>query len=422
MAALVVLRVVALAAALASHPDAERSTIGGDAVRYEQIASASGVPYRDVAIEYPPGAWAVIEAVHGRDLFDTQVRLGVSQLVCDLLAAAVLAWGFGRRAGLAYLVLGAPFALYPFFYLRIDLVSVALAAAALALLHRRRDLTGEVGAGVLLAAAVLTKLWPFALLPLLLVQRRWRALGACAVAGGAAGLVWIGAAGIDGVLQVVSFRGARGWQLESVGGMVVHVLDPSRAHVEAGAWRTGVMPIGSRQVLTVLSFATIGAAWWWAHASTRSAHDGPTGDRPDAARTRVLYGLAPTACVLGLLVFAPIISPQYILWLLPWVAISWALAPTRWGVAATTVAVSALSTWSLASIKGQIDGNLSATVPILVRNVLLVALLAVTLAELARRAAPTAAHPADDHPFDERALQPAAAAEHDEEHRAQHQH
>ena len=399
VAALVLLRVIALVAALGSHPDAERSAIGGDAVRYEQIAEAAGTPYRDVAIEYPPGAWVVVEAVHGQDLLDTQTRLGISQLVCDLVAAAVLAWGFGRRAGFAYLVLGAPFALYPFFYLRIDLVSVALAAASLAVLYRRRDLIGDVAGGALLAAAVYTKLWPFALLPLLVVLRRWRALGACALVGGAAALVWVGAAGLDGVVQVVSFRGARGWQLESLGGMVVHMADPDRAHVEAGAWRTGVMPLGSRQLLMILSLTTIVAAWWWA----RKAVDGR--DLTPAARTRIVFGLAPSACVLGLLVFAPIISPQYILWLLPWVAITWAAAPEHWFVAATTLAVSALSTWSLASILGQIHGDLYATVPVLVRNLLLVGLLAVTLAELATSAS-----------------QPAPAPEGDEERRAQQEH
>ena len=366
VAALVALRVLALVGALATHPDEEGSIIGGDARRYQQIADAEGVPYRDVRIEYPPGTVVVIEAVDADGLLASQIRLGISQLVADLATAAVLAWGFRRRVGIAYLVLGTPFLAFPFLYLRVDLVSVLLAAAAVAVAHRRRDAWGDAGAGALVAVAVLTKLWPFVLVPLLVVERRWRALAWCVGTGALLGLAWLGVAGVDGVRDVVSFRGAEGWQLESVTGIVVHVADPARAHVEAGAWRTGTMPAGARALLSALSLATAGLAWWWAWR--------PRGSATALAPTTLRYGLAPFAAVLGLLVFAPIISPQYVLWLLPFaaVAVVGGDRTTGW----LTLAAGALSTLSLALIRGQIAGSAWGTLPVLARNVVLVWALA----------------------------------------------
>ena len=376
VALLVGLRVLALIVVLATGPDQEGSIVGGDARRYQQIADAEGIPYRDVTIEYPPGSVVVIEAVDADTLYTSQVRLALSQLACDLGTAAVLAWGFRRRVGIAYLVLGLPLLAFPFLYLRVDLVSVLLAAAALAVVHRRRDRWGDAGGGVLLALGVLTKLWPFALIPVLVVERRWRALGWGAAAGAVLGGAWVAVAGPDGAMAVVSFRDAAGWQLESVTGIVVHVLEPARAHVESGAWRTGIMPTGARPLLTLLSLITVGSAWWgawrWPDPGT-STHDGD--DRPAGpSTTTIRYGVAPTAAVLGLLVFAPIISPQYVLWLLPSAAVA-AVGGERllgWLV----LAAAALSTLSLALIRYQIDGDLVGTLPVLARNLVLVAALA----------------------------------------------
>ena len=369
--ALVAVRVLALVVLLATGPDAEGSTVGGDARRYDQIATAAGVPYADVAIEYPPGSYLVVEAVHGDTLYATQVRLGLSQLACDLAAAAVLWWSFGRRVGVAYLLLGLPFIAFPFLYLRLDLVSVALAAAGLAVLHRRRDTTGDLVGGALLALGAVAKLWPAALIPLLVVERRWRALAACLAVGAAAGLAWVGVGRVDGVVQVLSFRGADGWQVESLTGIVVHVADPARIHVDGGAWRTGSMPPGARSALTVLSLATIGLAWWWA-GRRRAAGDDRIGLR---------YGVAPAAATLALLVWAPIISPQYVLWLLPAAAVAVARGDRVLGW--LTVAAGVGSTYSLATIVAQIDGAWWSTLAIVVRNAVLVAALAHALLVLA---------------------------------------
>lgn len=373
IALLVAARLVALVALLATHPDAEGSTVGGDARRYEQIATADGVWYRDAAIEYPPGSVVVIEAVHGTTLFDTQRRLALSQLAFDLAAAGALAWGFGRRTASAYLLLGLPFLAVPFLYLRLDLVPVALAAAGLASWRRRHDAMGDVAGGALVALGAVAKLWPAALVGIVVVQRRWRAVAALVGVGAVCGAAWVAVAGVDGALQVVSFRGAKGWQVESLTGIVVHLLDPGRVHVDGGAWRTGILPPGARTALSVLSLATVVVTWRWA---ARRADD-----------PAILYGVAPTACVLALLVWAPIISPQYVLWLLPFAAVATAAGDRTLGWLIAGAA--ALSTYSLGTIKAQIDGEAYATWPILVRNVVLVAALCHVLVRLAAGPDPT---------------------------------
>ncbi|MCX7620300.1 MAG: glycosyltransferase 87 family protein [Acidimicrobiales bacterium] len=363
---LLALRVGALVGVLSSGQEEEHSILGGDARRYHQIATAHGTPYLDFAVEYPPAAVALIELTDSDDDHARLVRLGVTQLAFDIATAATLGWAWGRRVAVSYLLLGLAFLPYPFIYLRVDLLSVFLAAVGLALVYRARDHTG----GILLAVSVFAKLWPIVLAPLFLVERKTKALAAWALAGAAGLAAWVSWAGIGGPIDVLSFRGATGWQVESLPGILLHMADPQRAHVESGAWRTGVMPTWSRPLLTLLSFGFAGLAWWLARRR-----------RQQGAPELVVYALAPLAALLSLLIFAPIISPQYLLWLLPFAAL---LAARGDRLLATGMFIaSALSTAGLATIGHQIRGELIGTLPILARNVVLVAMFAVALAQLA---------------------------------------
>jgi uncharacterized membrane protein len=104
-------------------------------------------------------------------------------------------------------VVGLPFVCYPFAYLRLDLLSVALAVAAFALLRRRHPAL----AGGLLAIACFAKIWPLALTPLLLLPRGRKALGSFVVVVATGAIGWIRWGGVDGLRQVATLRGARGW-------------------------------------------------------------------------------------------------------------------------------------------------------------------------------------------------------------------
>jgi len=107
------------------------------------------------------------------------------------------------------------------------------------------------------------------------------------------------------------------------------------------------------------------------------------GTRPltsPAARTTVLDAEAPLACVLALLLFAPILSPQYIVWMLPFAAVLAARGDRLLG--AMTLAISVFTTVSYQFVLSAADGELVGILVVLVRNMLLVALLAVSFQTL----------------------------------------
>lgn len=340
-------------------------TLPGDAIRYHNIAISDGRPYRDFEVEYPPVMVGAIEAISGDDVRSTTVRLMWSQLVLDLAIAAVVVWGWGRRAGIAYLVLGLPFLLYPFLYLRLDLVSVFLAVLGVALVRRRHPVAG----GATLAIACFAKLWPMVLVPMLIVRRAWGALGAFVGVGAAGLLAWTAWAGIDGPVQVVTLRGASGWEFESTVGAIVRTAGDVTPRIESGAWRVGEVGDWTRNLLTLTLVAAVVVVWIIA---SRAKPDGP----------RVLDGLVPVAAIVAFLVLSPLLSPQFLAWLLPFTAIA-AVHGERLVAWLTFVAV-ALSVGLLALLPDLIRGETLALSVLAARNAVLVALFAVLAVRLVR--------------------------------------
>lgn len=329
----------------------------GDARRFHKIASQEGVPYRDFAVEYPPVMVAAIEVVDGGSFRATTVRLMWSQLVVDLAIAAVVAWGWGRRAAIAYLVLGLPFLLYPFLYLRLDLLSVFLAVLGLALVHRRHQYSG----GAALAVACFAKLWPVVLVPVLVVRRAWRALGAFIALGVVGTVAWVAWGGIDGPVEVLTLRGAKGWEFESTVGALVRIIGGVTPRIEKNAFRVGETTAFVSGVLMLALVAGVAAAWLLA------ARAKPRG-------TGVLDGLAPMAAITVFLVFSPLLSPQFLLWLLPFTAIA-AVHGERL-VTRLAFVVFGLSVALLALLPELIHGGTFALLVLAARNAVLIALLA----------------------------------------------
>jgi hypothetical protein len=134
------------------------------------------------------------------------------------------------------------------------------------------------------------------------------------------------------------------------------------------------MPVWGRPLLTALSLAIAAFAWF---ACWRRTRDAPDGDR---SADLLRYGHAPLAAVLALLIFAPILSPQYLIWMLPFAAVVAAAGDRRVGV--LTFVANALSTIGLLLIFPAQEGMLVGTLPVLVRNVLLVALLVISFQAL----------------------------------------
>ena len=293
-AAMLLLRLVVVGSVVADVPHFPSAT----AIRFHEIAHASGVPYRDVAVEYPVGELVLIQAVGSWSVGVARGLLALVAFGADHAAFACVAAGWGRRAARRYLLLGAP--LLVFIYRRSDLVAVALAVGGVLASRRGRGTRG----GVLLGLGVLSKLWPAVLLPLLALLGRGRALLASLVTVATGVVGWLVLGGADGVRQVVGLRGAVGWELESTVGAVVWPLTGEH-RFEQGANRTGTMPGWARAVLAAALLAGLAVVWW------RAAH---TSFDPAGAPALV--------AVATLLVLSPVLSPQYVAWLLPWAAIA----------------------------------------------------------------------------------------------------
>lgn len=311
--ALIAVRIL-VTVALCAQPSVAtgRGNLTGDIRRFHAIATQAGVPYRDRPVEYPLVTYAAIRVLAVGNVATSARAIAVFSLLCDLAVAGALAYGWSRRAALAYLIAGLAFLVYPIIYLRLDLLSIALALWGLALVRRHRSALG----GSVIGLAVFTKLWPALLVPLCWTVRRRRAAYVGAAAAVVVAGAWVAIGGVDGLLQVVTFRGARGWQIESVIGAFVRLFGLSPVHAESGALRVGAVPGWARTSLTVLLGVTILAVLVWMYRAVR------TGDDADA-NPGIVDGVAPLAMITAMLVFSPLFSPQYGVWLLPFGAIAW---------------------------------------------------------------------------------------------------
>jgi hypothetical protein len=303
---LVAVRIVVLVATVQA--DRDRPVKDDDVLRFDQIADARGTPYKDFPVEYMPVELVTIRAIAGDGPSDTATRLAVISFAADLAAASALWYGWGRRGASLYLLIGLP--LQTFILYRIDPVAVALAAWAMALAERDRD----APAGAALAIAALTKLWPIVLLPWFLVRRRWDTVAWFAAVGGLGVLAWVAIGGVRGPWQVLTFRGARGWAVESTIGNIVWLVTGGPLRLEGGAVRTGDSPLAIRAILLVVIAAIV--AWvWWRVGTERS--DGV--DRGDPVAPA---GGPALAAVTTLIALSPLFSVQYVCWLVPWAAVA----------------------------------------------------------------------------------------------------
>lgn len=335
--------------------------------RFTQIAATEGRPYRDFPVEYPPVSLAAIQLVAGTNDNATGAHLVWLMVLCDIVTAAALAFGWGRRASVFYLVLTVP--LLGFLYTTIDLLSAALAVGAVALAVRGRERLG----GVAFAAAVLAKLWPLALAPLFVLQRRRRALAWAVAALTLGTFVWVWWGGPSGLLQVATQRDTPGWEYESAVGSVLWALGRGFVSINDSS-RLGFAPGWAKALLFGAALAGMAAVWY--RASRREPPE---------------LGLPTVAAVAILMLSAPLISHPYVIWLAPWAAIAWTerTGYVRWLLGGLMLASgllvvsynSALPDVAMWSVKGIL----------LVRNALLAAVPAVYLLE--RRMAPPAADP-----------------------------
>ena len=365
MLALVVLasfRVIVLVIGVTLHPSVV------DPHRFFVIGHHAGRPYSDYPVEYPPALVALVKvlAFATPDEHAFTVAIIVISLLAEAAVAAMLWRNWSREAALLYLTVDT--LLLGLFAVRLDLLSVAVVVGALVAALRSRPRV----AAICIVLAIGVKLWPLpiALLLVTLVpsaERRKYVVTAlvCAAALGAA---WLSLGGGSGIEQVVTFRGATGWQIESVVGSFVRLFTHDPALSSAGALRFGRVPAGLAPALQVAALAL--TVWTMAHA-----------------RTRRDIGAAWVVSVAGFLVASTLFSPQFVAWLVPAGAIAWASGDAL--VAAAVAAVVVATVFENSYYAQLAAATPAATALLLVRNTALIVAIAAGAQALRGRTHPT---------------------------------
>lgn len=345
------------------------------------------VPYRDFGLEYPPGALPafVLPALAAKDgdLGAYDRWFGVEMWICG--AAMLLALA-AAGASLPALLLAAvaPVLLGSVILTRFDLWPTALAIAALAALLRGR---GRLGHG-LLGIGVAAKIWPGVLVPLAFAHV-WRTRGrrealACLAVAVAAVVVivlpfFVLAPG--GVWDSVVRQTTRPLQIESLGAALLvashHLFGTSArmvsSHGSQNLGGTAANVVGALQSL--LQIATLVALWVVYARRRRSGEE---------------LAVASAAAVLAFIALGKVLSPQFLIWLIPLVPL------VRSRVAWLLFALALV--WTQAYFPQHYwDYALRFAAPqswlVLFRDLILVALLTLLLAAL-REAEPSAPPPA----------------------------
>jgi len=287
--------------------------------RYGNAIARGQVPYRDFAVEYPPGALPVFAlpglAKAGNDQNVTPgFRKTFETLMWICGALALIAMAFALRAlrappghvwgALAFAAV-APLALGSVVLSRFDLWPACVVAAAAAAL-----LCGWWRLGsALLGLAVAVKLYPAALVPLAVVSA-WRRAGprgaavALGLAVGVAAVVFLPffALAPGGVWHSVTGQLRRPLQIESLGSAVLlaahHALGlgvtVSTSHGSQNLAGTG--PDTLAAVLSGLQLLFL--VWVWFGYAT--------------GRLELVTALA--AALVGFVAFGKVLSPQFLIW------------------------------------------------------------------------------------------------------------
>jgi len=311
---------------------------------YERYGSAmddGDVPYRDFALEYPPGALPVflIPALGDAGSETYRVRfealmafLGEAMVVC--MAIALVALGVRRRRLLGALGFAAlaPLALGPVVLSRFDLWPAALTAGALAALVAGRLRLGHAALG----AAVAAKLYPAVLVPLALVYV-WRRSGRReALLCGGLLLAVVALAFLPfivlapgGVWDSLSNQADRPLQIESLGSgllLAAHQLFGTSITMSSGHGSqnlAGTTADALAVTQTILQVAAVLAVWILFA-------------RGPAGRERLLQ--ASAAALVAFVALGKVLSPQFLIWLIPVVP----LVRGRRGLAASVLLAAAL--------------------------------------------------------------------------------
>ena len=314
---------------------------------YAEKLLHGALPYRDVFVEYPPGAFAVFlpPSAFGESHYNGAFKalMALCGLATILLVGLVLAeLGASRRR--VYFSMGlvalSPVALGPISLNTYDAWPALLTVLALWLLLRERD----VLAFAVLGLAITAKVYPLVLVPLACIYV-WRRAGPRKVAIGLLALLAVAAAVVapfaayapHGVFESFRSQAERGLQVESIGASLLLLLDRLGLYDAQVVRTTGVagrnLAGGFADAVAVVSLvleALAVVAVWALYARVRDA--------------RAHLPLAFAAAVAGFIAFTKVFSPQYLAWLVPLVVLVGGAAGVV-AVALTAVALVLAQVW-----------------------------------------------------------------------------
>jgi Glycosyltransferase family 87 len=298
----------------------------GDVAFYENWGSwlaGHRIPYRDFALEYPPGALPVFDLPpYLRKLFfyysNYDFWFRVLLLAIGVASLLAMAWildrvGASRRRRYAALVLAGllPALLGPIALARYDYWPALLAVAGVAALVSGRG----VLACALFAAGAAAKGFPVVFVPLALVELwrrgRWRGVAAGVVAGivvlaaavgpflvlGPHGLAWMFHRQVYRPLQVESLGSAVLVAAHEIAGVRLHIVKGSGSDNIVGHWPSLLGTASG--VVTVLAIVSVYALY----------------TRGRRSPERLLTACA--AAMVAYVAFTKVFSPQYLVWLFP---------------------------------------------------------------------------------------------------------
>jgi uncharacterized membrane protein len=318
----------ALAVAAAALPwvrFADRVNLG-DLRHYRFIADRmlhGGIPYHEFFVEYPPGSLPIflLPRLFGDQpgTYGVAFRvLAVAVIVLAVLFVAATATIL-RLGSMATIVASAfvgvsPALLGSVTLDRYDVWVAALTALAFLLLAAGRS----VLASALLGIGAATKVYPVLAVPLVLI-REYRRAGAraAAVQGAVFALAFsvvvvpFLTVGFGGVAFSFKTQLTRVLEIESLGGAILlaaHQVGIYHPTIRAGLSfeLTGSLPSMLGALETFALFAGLIAVWWWFARGRQTCDD-------------LIVAFAATVAVT--LSFDKVLSPQYLVWLVPIVAL-----------------------------------------------------------------------------------------------------
>lgn len=323
-------------------------------VELGHLTTGINLPYRSVLSEYPPAGLASV-FLTGRwvgSLRIAQIAFALPMVVVEVATLEVLrrAWPSARRALTRWwypVVL--PVAMLGWF--RMDFLAVLGATVGLVGLEQNRRRNGWIVFGWLV------KLWPVSLLAGLAVRRRWSEFLRAGFGVLAVTSAWF-AFGPTGFREFLRFRAGSGLQVESLPASLLFWKYHGHTEVVSGASTIGAGGYGWVNPVSIGLLATfsIGCMLW----AWRAPHTDVV----------ALCG----ALTLATVVISRIISPQYLLWVAPFVVVLAGLRRhRRLGVVA--VAASCLTLLYLPWYRALEAGSKVVMFIVFLRNIMLVWLL-----------------------------------------------